>query len=136
MSAQGLSVALPLRIDARDGAYGLNKNLLQVAEQNLKMIVLTAPGERIMFPEFGVGVRNYLFEQNNSGLIGNLVSSIRSQVAQYAPFIKILDLNVTNPADQFASQPGAVDKTTLIISIRYSVPRAGIVSDLTIPVSS
>ena len=40
MSAQGLSVALPLRIDARDGAYGLNKNLLQVAEQNLKMIIL------------------------------------------------------------------------------------------------
>jgi hypothetical protein len=74
MSAQGLSVALPLRIDARDGAYGLNKNLLQVAEQNLKMVILTAPGERIMFPEFGVGVRNYLFEQNNSGLIGNLVS--------------------------------------------------------------
>ena len=132
MSSQGLSVALPLRIDARDGAYGLNKNLLQVANQNLKMVILTAPGERIMFPEFGVGVRNYLFEQSTGPAIGTLTNSIRQQVAKYLPYIEILDLNVSSPSDLSNS----TDTSTIIIKIKYSVPAAGVVSDLTIPVSS
>ena len=136
MSAQGLSVALPLRIDARDGAYGLNKNLLQVAEQNLKMVILTAPGERIMFPEFGVGVRNYLFEQNNTAITGIIMQNIREQVTKYLPYIRILNLNVSSPSDQTLGQPGAADKATIIISIEYSVPAAGASSNLTIPVSS
>ena len=38
--AEGLSVALPLRVDPVDGAYGLNKRITQVASQNLKMIIL------------------------------------------------------------------------------------------------
>jgi len=57
----GISVKLPLSRDPESG-YKLNKTLKQVARQNLKMLVLTAPGERIMIPEFGVGLRNYLFE--------------------------------------------------------------------------
>ena len=59
--AEGLSVALPLRIDPIDGAYGLNKKVSEVASQNLRMIILTSPGERIMYPEFGVGIRQFLF---------------------------------------------------------------------------
>ena len=136
MSAQGLSVALPLRIDARDGAYGLNKNLLQVAAQNLKMVILTAPGERIMFPNFGVGARNFLFEQSTSDTRSILSQRIFQQVGQYLPYIKIIDLQISSPADQFSSQAGAVDKTTIIISIKYSVPSASLTANLTIPVSS
>tara|TARA_R110002020_G_scaffold123525_3_gene280146 strand:+ start:9974 stop:10381 length:408 start_codon:yes stop_codon:yes gene_type:complete len=135
MSAQGLSVALPLRIDARDGAYGLNKNLQQVAEQNLKMVILTAPGERIMFPEFGVGVRNFLFEQSTPSLNAGVRQRIEQQVKKYLPYIQILELSVNNPEVQFA-QPGTTDNTTMLIKIKYSVPAASLVADLTIPVSS
>ena len=135
MSSQGLSVALPLRIDARDGAYGLNKNLLQVAAQNLKMVILTAPGERIMFPEFGVGARRYLFEQSTSNTIALLQQEIKRQVSVYMPYIKINALSVDHPQDPFSSTPN-FDKTILMISINYSVPAAGVTSNLTIPVSS
>ena len=135
MSSQGLSVALPLRIDARDGAYGLNKNLLQVANQNLKMVILTAPGERVMFPEFGVGARRYLFEQSTSETIGLLQQEIKRQVSKYLPYIKINVLSVEHPQDPFTSQP-TEDRTSLMISINYSVPAAGVTSNLTIPVSS
>jgi len=135
MSAQGLSVALPLRVDARDGAYGLNKNLLQVANQNLKMVILTSPGERIMFPEFGVGARRYLFEQSTSDTIGRLQQEIKRQISKYLPYIKINVLSVDHPQDPFSSVSNS-DKTTLMININYSVPAAGVTSNLTIPVSS
>mgnify|MGYP003117770577 CR=1 FL=1 len=57
----GLSPKLPLHIDQIDG-YGLTKTFKEVARQNLKMVILTNPGERIMIPNFGVGIRTYLFE--------------------------------------------------------------------------
>jgi hypothetical protein len=132
--AEGLSVALPLRIDPIDGAYGLNRTLTQVAAQNLRMVILTSPGERIMFPDFGVGVRRYLFEQNTSATLGLIRSRIEQQVSTYLPYIRILDLSVDSP--EVVGAVVETDKSTVLIRIRYSVPSANVVSDLTIPVSS
>ena len=42
-----LSVALPLRYSTTDG-YEMNKSIKDVLKQNLKMLVLTNPGERVM----------------------------------------------------------------------------------------
>jgi len=39
--AEGLSVALPLAVNTTDGAYALNKDLESMANQNLKMVILT-----------------------------------------------------------------------------------------------
>lgn len=132
--AEGLSVSLPLRIDPIDGAYGLNRTLTQVAAQNLRMVILTSPGERIMFPEFGVGIRRYLFEQNTTSTLGTIRSRIEQQVSTYLPYIRILDLSVDSP--EIVGSVVETDKSTVLIRIRYSVPSANVVSDLTIPVST
>ena len=132
--AEGLSVALPLRIDPIDGAYGLNRTLTQVAAQNLRMVILTSPGERMMFPEFGVGIRRYLFEQNTTSTLGVIRSRIEQQVSTYLPYIRILDLSVDSP--EVVGSVVETDKSRVLIRIRYSVPSANVVSDLTIPVST
>jgi len=132
--AEGLSVALPLRIDPIDGAYGLNRTLTQVAAQNLRMVILTSPGERIMFPDFGVGIRRYLFEQNTTSTLGVIRSRIEQQVSTYLPYIRILDLSVDSP--EVVGSVVETDKSRVLIRIRYSVPSANVVSDLTIPVST
>jgi len=127
--AEGLSVALPLRIDPVDGVYGLNKTLVDMATQNLKMVILTSPGERIMEPEFGVGVRNYLFAQNSPGLSSQLRDRISQQVSKYLPYISLNNLQVFSP-----SISGDTDNTRLNIIINYSIPAANVVADLTIPI--
>jgi len=127
--AEGLSVALPLRIDPVDGAYGLNKTLVDMATQNLKMVILTSPGERVMEPEFGVGVRNYLFAQNSHGLSSQLRDRISQQVSKYLPYISLNNLQVFSP-----SISGDTDNTRLNIIINYSIPAANVVADLTIPI--
>ena len=127
--AEGLSVALPLRIDTVDGAYGLNKTLVDMATQNLKMVILTSPGERVMEPEFGVGVRNYLFAQNSPGLSAQLRDRISQQVSKYLPYISLNNLQVFSP-----SILGGIDNTRLNIIINYSIPAANVVADLTIPI--
>ena len=84
----GISVKLPLSRDPESG-YKLNKTVREVARQNLKMLVLTAPGERIMIPAFGVGLRNYLFENMSSDVFFDLKSEIISQAETYFPYITI-----------------------------------------------
>ena len=77
----GISPKLPLSRDFEDG-YSLNKTLKDVARQNLKMLILTAPGERIMIPDFGVGLRNYLFENATEEGLYDLKNRIIEQAKE------------------------------------------------------
>ena len=83
--AVGFSPKLPLQPDPTDGFFKLNKTLGEVIKQNLKMLILTTPGERIMHPEFGVGARNFLFD-TKVGTFQSLKTTIITQVRQFIPF--------------------------------------------------
>ena len=61
----------------------------QAIAQNLKCLMLTAPGERIMDPEFGVGLKKYLFQNYGPEVVNNIKVNIRQQVKQYMPFVSI-----------------------------------------------
>ena len=132
--AQGLAIALPLTIDETDGAYYTHKDLISMAEQNLKMLVLTSKGERCMSPDFGIGVRRLLFQQNTPGTISGIKSEIQIQVAKYLPYISITNLQVFSPS--VAGDPLSTDNTRINISITYIIPAANIGSNLTIPVAA
>tara|TARA_R100000008_G_scaffold72072_1_gene50081 strand:+ start:980 stop:1375 length:396 start_codon:yes stop_codon:yes gene_type:complete len=90
----GLSPKLPLHPDSLDG-YALNKNYRELIQQNLKCLLLTNPGERIMEPEFGVGVLRYMFEINDPVTYGRIVSKIEEQVEIYMPFVRIVNLDAS-----------------------------------------
>tara|TARA_Y100000310_G_C20533114_1_gene739508 strand:+ start:121 stop:525 length:405 start_codon:yes stop_codon:yes gene_type:complete len=94
----GLAPALPLRRDENDG-YKLVKSFGELALQNLKMLILTSPGEKMMDPEFGVGLRNYLFRHSSPMVYGDIETKIRSQTAHYLPYIKILSVNFKIPKE-------------------------------------
>ena len=85
------AVALPLVLDSRDG-YAMLKSLRKVIKQNLKMLILTNPGERVMEPDFGVGLKRYLFENYGTGVEGLIDTKIREQVSIYLPAVKIIQV--------------------------------------------
>ena len=62
--ASGLAVKLPLTVDKQFGPYGLITDYAELVKQNFKMLILTIPGERIMNPDFGIGLKKYLFEMD------------------------------------------------------------------------
>ena len=84
-----LSVALPLRYSTTDG-YEMNKSIKNMLKQNLKMLILTNPGERVMEPNFGVGIQGYLFENFSSSTYAEINEKIKQQVKLYIPAIRIL----------------------------------------------
>ena len=112
---KGYSPKLPLTLDPRDG-YRLNRTLQEVIKQNLKMLVLTSPGERIMNPLFGVGLYNYLFELNSQATRESIVQRISQQVGKYMPFVSILDIGFTEPESVHA------DRNFLSMNIKYRIP--------------
>ena len=109
-------VALPITRDTTDG-FTMIKSFKKLANQNLKMLILTAPGERVMEPEFGVGIRNYLFEQFNSSTYAKIDDAIRRQVATYMPAIQIIGIEFSGERQ---------DSNQLQMRIKFSIPDIGI----------
>lgn len=109
--AYGFSAVIPLQKDDEDGFYSLTKTLAQNIKQNVKNILLTSPGERVMLADFGVGLRNYLFENNTFQLQNDISRSISDQFGTYLPFIQIDNLEFFEENEQLIG-----------IRLFYSVP--------------
>jgi phage baseplate assembly protein W len=68
------------------------------AKSNLKNLLLTSEGERVMQPEFGVGLHRLLFEQLDGNLEQKLEEVITNKVAFWLPYITIdtIDVEMTD----------------------------------------
>ena len=128
--AYGLSPKLPLMKDPADG-YALNKTYREMVSQNLKMIVLTAPGERIMEPNFGVGLRNYLFKQNTQQTYHEIESRIREQISTYLPFVTIIQVKIE---DYLKSED--LNSNGVKISLKYNIDPISVIDSLEIKASA
>jgi len=109
------SVALPLRRDSNDG-FVMNKKFTKLVRQNLKMLLLTVPGERVMDPEFGVGLKTYLFQNFHEGTLAEIDAKVREQAAKYLPVVSIIGLSF----DQ-----SRIDTNQLGIAIKFTIPNIG-----------
>ena len=94
---QGYSPKLPLMKDSQDGLFTMNKTALESIKQDFKMLLLTNPGERMMLPNYGVGIRKYLFEQKITQVNQQIISRINNQVFNYMKFLKIFEYNPVFP---------------------------------------
>lgn len=110
----GLGAKLPLVIDENDGPYKLLKTFQEMVKQNFKMLMLTAPGERIMDIHFGVGLRNYLFENNTNDTYDDISIKSHEQVARYMPYVRIDDIEFIGP-----EQTTAENNYDNYLSVRY-----------------
>ena len=111
-----IGVALPLLRDVNDG-FQMLKTIRQTVKQNLKTIILTNPGERVMQPEFGVGIRSYLFSNYSEGIEAELFDRINTQVKTYMPAVQIFDIVFLQ------SDP---DTNSFGFQIYYRLPDAGL----------
>ena len=111
-----LSVKLPLHRDLVDG-FKMNKSFLSAIRQNFKMLLLTNKGERVMEPEFGCGLKTYLFESMTQSTFTKIEREIRDQTKIYLPSIRIVEIKF---------ESGIEDPNALNVKIGYSVPNLNI----------
>ena len=106
------AVRLPLTEDSGTG-YTMIIRLKELIKQNMRMLILTNPGERVMVPEYGVGIKQFLFENFEKDIFQRIDQKIRQQVTKYMPAVNI------DRIDMSSSEP---DTNTLSIYLQYSIP--------------
>jgi phage baseplate assembly protein W len=91
-------------------------------KNNLINFFLTNPGERVLNPTFGGGLRAFLFEQITLDNLDFLREDINEKLTLYFPNIIINDLIVTGDPDQ----------NTINVTLKYSVLNTSIYDTLEI----
>ncbi len=62
--------------------------------KSIKRILYTNPGERVLFPGFGVGLGAYVFEPTSDDTIRHIKSAIFQQLEKWEPRIKVESIDV------------------------------------------
>jgi phage baseplate assembly protein W len=87
-------ITLPIQNDGR-GFFAQAFTSIEQAKSNLKNLLLTAKGERVMQPNFGSGLRSLLFEQmDDEKFEDKIQQTIITAVEFWLPYINIEEINV------------------------------------------
>jgi phage baseplate assembly protein W len=106
----GQGLAWPLQIDSR-GGIALARGERDI-EQAIRLILETAPGERVMRPEFGCHIHDLLFAPYDAVTEGLVIQYVEQALARWEPRITVLEVNVS-------PHPG--HDGALLIEISYRV---------------
>tara|TARA_R110000796_G_scaffold62358_1_gene143849 strand:+ start:50 stop:457 length:408 start_codon:yes stop_codon:yes gene_type:complete len=115
----GIGINLPL---AEGTGFTSNYTTAEATKYNLINFFLTNPGERIGNPEFGGGLRNFIFSQINQQSTEFLKEDIQSKISSEFPNVDVQELNVT-------SSP---DNNEVSVSIFYSIFNTNIEDEVTL----
>lgn len=75
------------------GIFTVNYTTLSQAKHNLKNLILTQKGERLMQPEFGCDIWKVLFEPMPADSIENVIESvILDAVSKWLPYLTVTEI--------------------------------------------
>ncbi len=80
--------------------------------QSLQILLSTLPGERVMEPEYGCDLQQFLFENIDDGLINRIKSTLEDAITVYEKRVTIMDINVDETPNQ---------ANTLLVAIHYLI---------------
>ena len=103
---------------SRTGLFGLTETTLEQAGHNIKNLLLTAKGERVMQPDFGSDLRALLFEQQDENLNINIKEAIQEAMSTWLPYIDISNVNIS----QDETKPNQM-KVDIDFSLNYEPDR-------------
>ena len=109
-SILGRGWAFPVQ-PAADGSLRLVEGE-DVIRRSLLLILSTAPGERLMLPDFGCGIHELVFQPNTASLRGAVREKVVEAVRRWEPRVDLLDVRV---------ETHAVQRTRLLIHLECRV---------------
>jgi len=79
---------------SRTGLFGLTETTLEQAGHNIKNLLLTAKGERVMQPDFGSDLRALLFEQADENIDERIEETILESISTWLPYITVAKVDI------------------------------------------
>ena len=100
----------PIRVNGRGGLDYVDGPTL--IEQSVWLILSTSPGSRVMEPEFGCGIHDYVFASNTPNLRATIAAEVERALVRFEPRIDVLSVRATTSADR---------ETVLLVHIDYRI---------------
>ena len=94
-----VGITLPIQ-RGEDGYFRQSFRTFDQIRSNLKNLLLTKKGERIIHPEFGSGLHDLLFQPATEKFEEDLETTINEAVAKWLPYIIVEDINVDISKEQ------------------------------------
>jgi uncharacterized protein len=109
----GRGWAMPVALDPQTGLVA-SVEYEEDIRQSILIILETAPGERVMRPNFGCGIHDLVFAALDSTTLQLIRSSVEEALRRCEARIDVLDVTVAE---------AATDEGQLLIEIEYRVRR-------------
>jgi phage baseplate assembly protein W len=106
----GRGISWPMAVD-HTGSLALTTGAGDI-DRSLRIVLATAPGERVMRSQFGCRIWDMMFEPVTENLLGAMGEAVLDAVAQWEPRIEVNEVNVLADPD---------DASLVRIVLRYTV---------------
>lgn len=106
----GTGWSFPVQLD-RGGEIAMSSHEKDIQE-SIRIILGTSPGERVMRPDFGCGMHDYVFAPNNARTAGLVRHHVEEALTLWEPRIEVEDVTVG---------PDPSNRAVMLIEIRYKV---------------
>ncbi|MGE5673323.1 MAG: GPW/gp25 family protein [Mycobacterium leprae] len=120
----GRSMAFPPRV-GDDGRIAWSEGPANIRE-SIQLILLTEPGERLLLPAFGAGLRSFLYEPNTVATRRLMEERIAGALLRWEPRIQVEEVSVA---------PDPTDPESAVAAIRYRLVADGSREQVTLTVS-
>jgi Bacteriophage baseplate protein W len=119
----GRGWAMPVALDPRTGLVASVEHEEDI-RQSIRIILETAPGERVMRPNFGCGIHELVFTAVDSTAIQRIISEVQEALRRCEARIDVLGVTV----DEDATAEGK-----LLVELEYRVRKTNQTGNLVFP---
>jgi len=85
-------------------------------KNNLKQLLGTNPGERILLPDFGCSLRKFLFQQLDTTTKNDIIRQVVNSITKYLKSVEILEIKV-----QEVDEIGPDNNNVINIQLRLKI---------------
>src|SRR5215210_5899714 len=99
-----------MRVD-QSGSISMSSGTEDI-DSSMRMVLITAPGERVMRPQFGCRIWDLLYEPINANTLGLMGEAVRDALSQWEPRAAV---------DEVEVEPDPGRQGRVLIRIAYRV---------------
>jgi uncharacterized protein len=84
----------PVGVETASGRIAMSEDVQDIKEA-IRIILETAPGERLMRPDFGCGIHELVFSTISRATVGLFESRVREGILKWEPRVEIVQLDIS-----------------------------------------
>lgn len=105
------------RSEGVNGYFASTSTTIDAVKNNIKMLLNTHKGERLMQPDLGTGLRRFIFEQFTDEIRIAVENEIVNTFDYWLPFVEITELEIDMIGDD------AVGRNKMMIDITFNITK-------------